>query len=123
MSVIMTMKNRGLLNLDEILKNNLSEEAGNESDTVNCEAPDETEVIKHYTNILLKYNPSLEDNIHSSNILNLYYQEIFGEKRHYVDKQLKEWQKLYPTSLILEALSRSVKATTPLSYASTVLEN
>ena len=55
------MKNRGLLNLDEILKNNLSEEAGNESDTVNCEAPDETEVIKHYTNILLKYNPSLKD--------------------------------------------------------------
>ncbi len=136
------LKNRGLINQQEVRmfgceesiqsqsqnviqkdNDNVSHNDNEESGATNREAPDETEVIEHYTNILLKYNPTLKGTIHSSNISTLYYQEIFGEKRHYVDKQLKEWQKLYPTSLILEALSRSVKATTPLSYASTVLEN
>lgn len=114
--------NRGLMNIDEILKNNLSEETSNESVTTNRQAPDEKEVLEHYTNIIKKYNPNLEGRVNSTNIVNLYYQEALGETDEYIEKQLLSWQQLVPKSLVLEALSRSVKATSPLSYCNSIIE-
>lgn len=115
--------NRGLLNLDEILKKNLSEEVSNDSESTNHEAPDENEVLEHYANIIKKYNPTLESKVNAKNIVKLYYQEVFGEVHQYVEAQFKDWLKFVPTSLILEALSRSVRAARPLPYANTIIEN
>lgn len=115
--------NRGLLNLDEILKKNLSEEVSNNSESTNHEAPDENEVLEHYANIIKKYNPTLESKVNAKNIVKLYYQEVFGEVHQYVEAQFKDWLKFVPTSLILEALSRSVRAARPLPYANTIIEN
>ena len=111
-------------NRKEILKDEIvPEEFINESGTTNRDNPDEMKVFEHFTNIILKLNPDLHGEINPSNIVKFYYQELYGEVHSYIETQLKSWQKLLPTSLVLEALSRSGKAAHTLPYANSIIKN
>lgn len=115
--------NHNFFNIDEILKNNLSEKDGNESETTNRHELEEDEIraFKYYGNIIKKHNPTLQE-IDKSNIVKLYYEVIFGEMHPQIENQLNTWQEQLPVPLILDALSRSIKASVPIPYANSILQ-
>lgn len=89
----------------------------------NRENGDEIALLDDYANYLKKSNPDIEQEMTPENILRVYYQEIIGEINPTTEKQLGDWERSFPTSLILEALNRSLKAVHILPYATTILTN
>ena len=86
------------------------------------EDAEETAFLDRYAKCLKKSYPDLEEIITSENILCVYYRQVTGEVNPPIENQLRHWEKSFPTSLILEALSRSLKAVYPLPYAASILE-
>lgn len=84
---------------------------------------DETALLDRYANYLKENNPQLQEVVTPENIVTVYYRHTVGEVHPHIANQLKKWQESNPKSLILEALSRSLKANHPLAYAESILEN
>lgn len=87
------------------------------------EKVDEMGFLDDYANYLKKAYPELEENITSENLVCMYYKLVVGDWSPLVKNQLRAWEKAFPTSLILEALSRSLNANHILPYAGKILEN
>lgn len=102
---------------------NDNEESQATNRTTNRETIDEIVMMERYANYLKETKPHLEEKIHSNNIHLVYFREMIGELTPPVERQLQEWAESLPKSLIVEALHRSVKANTPLSYAGTIIDN
>jgi len=84
---------------------------------------DEMERVDRYIDYLRKLKPDLPQDIDLDNILNICYEVLYGEVHPHIENQLRNWQSKLPTTLILEALVRSVKANKPLLYANSIIKN
>lgn len=90
---------------------------------VNVNDPDEEEMLEHYAEFLKQSKPDYEGDIHSENIVTIFYEEMIGDVHPHINNQLNQWLKTFPKSLVLEALHRSVSANSPMLYAASIINN
>lgn len=79
--------------------------------------------LERYTKFLNFKKPTFNQKIKTEEILSVFYQELLGELTLAIQETLRSWEEIFPKSLILEALVRSIDKFRPMSYARTVIEN
>lgn len=84
---------------------------------------EETALLDRYSNYLKKLKPDLNIDINSENIVAVYYEQLFGELHPHIKNQLNRWQEEISKPLVLEAMTRSVNANSPILYAASIIEN
>ncbi|WP_161877692.1 DnaD domain protein [Alkalibacterium sp. MB6] len=78
---------------------------------------------ERYIDFIRECQPTFSETVTPDNILSIYYSQLIGEINPIIENQLNQWKKNMPTSLVLEALQRSLKANNPLLYAASILSN
>lgn len=94
-----------------------------ESWDTNRSTVDNSQKMDVFINHIKAMKPDLQTEINLGNILNLYYECLFGQIDPSVVSRLNSWERKMPKLLILEALTRSVNANNPLYYANSIIEN
>ena len=84
---------------------------------------DEEKRLERYAQFIKQSSIQTNIEITPDNILEIFYEEQCDRLSPEVHVRFAEWSKIYPKSLILEALHRSRNAKKPISYANTIIEN
>src|SRR5699024_7537510 len=83
---------------------------------------DEEKRLERYAQFIKQSSIQTNIEITPDNILEIFYEEQCDRLSPEVHVRFAEWSKIYPKSLILEALHRSRNAKKPISYANTIIE-